>query len=167
MDLIHITLSDPESGTKGSLRFGPEGASGLTVDFDSGIATLRNITLSKDEDTTHQEGNQNREKRPSTPTGSTYRTISSSTTPGDNPAKEDWATSLRIQKLTLYDLGGHATAPFEEQLAPKPQLRAPSPEPYRKQVIKGGTAPVPKISEPHVGGEELKRRVKGFGSSGR
>lgn len=167
MDLIHITISDPESGTKGSLRFGPEGASGLNVDFDSGIATLRNITPSKDEDTTHQEGNQKREKGPSTPTGSTYHTISPSTTPSDNPAKEDWATSLRIQKLTLYDLGGHATAPFEEQLAQKPQLRAPSPEPYRKQVIKGGTAPVPKTTEPHVGEEELKRRIKGFGSSGR
>ena len=166
MDLIHITNSDAESSTKGSLRFGAEGASGLSVDFDSGIATLSNITPSKDEDTTNQEGNQ-RQKRPSTPTGSTYHTVSAATPNDGNPANEDWETSLRIEKLELYDLGGHATAPFEEQLAQKPQLRAPSPEPYWKQVIKGGTAPVPKTSEPRVGEEELKRRIKGFGSSGR
>ena len=49
MDLIHITESDSESGTKGGLIFGAENGSGLFVDFDSGFATLRNVTTNKDE----------------------------------------------------------------------------------------------------------------------
>ena len=130
MDLIHITNSDPERGTKGSLGFGAEGGSGLSVDFDTGIATLKSITSSKDERTSDREGNQS-ENRPAAPSSSsTYHTISTSSTP--NPAKEDWSASLRISNLDLYDLGGYPTAPFEEQLAQKPRLRSPSPEPYRR-----------------------------------
>ena len=159
IDLIHMTDSDAETGRKGGLKFGAEGGSGLFVDFDSGIATLRNVTTNKNE--ADQDKQSEKHSRPS----STYHSISSFAN-GGNPA-EDWETSLRIQKLEIYDLGGHVTAPFEEQLAEKPRLRTASPEPYRMQVIKQGAAPVSHVSEPQVGEEELRKRIKGFGSSGR
>ena len=159
MDLIYIKDRDPESGTKGGLRFGAEGASGLSVDFDTGIATFRIITSSPG------DGNLfNRDEGPRNPTSS-YHTISSPTNERQ-PAK-DRSTSLMVQKLEIYDLGGHATEPFEEQLAQKPQLRTASPEPYRLQIIKGGAAPLPKHSEPGVGEDVLRARIEGFGSSRR
>ena len=159
MDLIHVKNSDPESGTKGGLRFGAEGASGLSVDFDTGIATFRIITSSPG------DGNlSNRNEGPPNPTCA-YHTISSPT--NERQPAEDQSTSLMVKRLEIYDLGGHATEPFEEQLAKKPQLRTASPEPYRLQIIKGGTAPLPKDSESGVGEDVLRARIEGFGSSGR
>ncbi|CAD6590268.1 MAG: hypothetical protein ASARMPREDX12_004235 [Alectoria sarmentosa] len=159
MDLIHVAESDSGSGTRGGLRFGAENGSGLFVDFDSGLAVLRNVTTNKG------EANQDKQsEKPSTP-NSSYHSVS----PSNNEEKpaNNWESRMRVQKFEIYDLGGHATAPFEEQLAEKPRLRTASPKPYRMQAIKGGAAPVQKVSEPRVGEEELRKRIKGFGSSGR
>ena len=157
MDLIHIIDDDKESGRKGGLRFGAEGGNGLCVDFDSGIATLRNNATSKD------GAIQDEASEKASPPSSAYRSIDSSANEGK--AANIWETSMRIQKLDLYDLGGHATVPFEEQLAEKPRLRTASPEPYRQQVFVKGVTPVEKPSLPQVGEEELKRRIQGFGPS--
>lgn len=134
MDLIHITESDSESGTKGGLRFGAENGSGLFVDFDSGLATLRNVTTNKD------EAKQDKQSEKPSILNSAYHFIS----PFKNEEKlvNNWETRMRVQKLEIYALGGHATSSFEEQLAEKPRLRTASPKPYRMQVIKGGAAPV-------------------------
>ena len=137
MDLIHLINNDDDetkSGKRGGLRFGVEGGSGLYVDFDSGVATLSNTSA-----------------QTSAP-NNTYRSSGTTTT--------NWTTSMRIEKLDLYDLGGHATAPFEEQLVPKPRLRSASPPvTYRAQRVEQAAAP-------QVGVEELKKRIEGFGSGG-
>ena len=157
MDLIHIIDGDAKSGRKGGVRFGAEGGSGIFLDFDKGIATIRSLKAAEN------ETNQNTQsEKPSTPQ-TAYRSISTSTNGEGEPASE-WETRLQIQKLELYDLGGHTTVPFEEQLAAKPQLRTASPEPYQRQVSTGGPAPAAaKPSEPQVGDEELRKRITGFG----
>ena len=152
MDLIHIINGDTRGGRKGRLRFGVEGGSGLFVDFDSGIATMRSFNTIESE--------ANRDKQPSSH-NSVYHSTSPSAN-GDKPAN-NWETSLRIQKLDLYDLGGHATPPFEEQLLEKPRLRTASPAPHRKQVSEGDAAPTEKPREPQVGEDELRKRIQGFG----
>lgn len=154
MDLIHIISGGTENGKEGGLRFGAEGGSGLFVDFDSGIATLRNVTTITEDATQNTQS----EKEPSTPSSAYYSICPSAD--GDKPAN-NWETSMRVQKFEIYDLGGHATAPFEEELAEKPQLRAASPLPYRKQVIKVAEKP----PMPQIGGEELRKRIQGFGPS--
>lgn len=154
MDLIHILTDDLENGRKGGLRFGAEGSSGLFADFDSGIATLRHIT--KNEDDSNQEP---RSENPPTPNNA-YHPISA-LAHGEERSTSDWETVMRIQKLEIYDLGGHVTPPFEEELAQKPRLRTPSPAPYKIPVPK-----VEKLTEPKVGEEELSRRIQGFGPSG-
>ena len=116
MDLIHVAAGDLDTGSKGSVSFGTEGAGGLNVDFDNGIATLRHVpstspasspsSLSSDDPC-------NRSTRDSSSPNCAYRTL----TPDD----ESWSSSLRIDTLDLYDLGGHATPAFEEQLVLKPQ----------------------------------------------
>lgn len=157
MDLIHIINSDTESGKKGGLRFGAENGSGLFVDFDNGTATLECLPP--------PENGKDQSKQSPNPSAhrNTYHSISP-------PAQvsNDWETRLQIQKLEIYDLGGHATPPFEEQLVPKPQLRtaSPSPEPYSRQVITKSAVSEAKASEPEVGGEELKKRIMGFGAGG-
>ena len=153
MDLIHILSNNSESGKKCGLIFGAEGSSGLFADLDNGIATLKNITTDKDD--TNQEPSS--EKPP--PPNNAYHSISA-LSHADKPAK-DWETVMRIQKLKIYDLGGHETPPFEEQLARKPRLRTPSPAPCRRPV-----AEVERASEPKVGEEELRRRIQGYGASG-
>lgn len=166
MDLIHLTDSDPEIGTKGSLRFGAEGESGLYVDFIKGIATLKNAIMSEEDDANNNQGNPS-EKNPSKkPKDSAYHSVDSAANAAES-ATNNWETNLRIQKFELYDLGGHATAPFEENLAEKPRLRAASPVPYRTHAYKkGASAPATKKpSVPQVGGEELKKRIQGFGPS--
>lgn len=155
MDLIHIIDDDIESGKRGGLRFGIEGESGLLVDFDTGIAKLRNVTASK-----HDADQEKQTEKPPTP-NSAYHCISALAN-GGKPASA-WETVMRIQKLEIYDLGGHATPPFEEQLAEKPRLRTPSPKLRQMQVSKGDAAPAEKPSEPRVGEEELKKRIEGFG----
>lgn len=157
MDLIHIINDDTKSGRKGGLRFGAEGGSGLCVDFDSGIATLKNVTTNKD------DANQDKPSEKPSPPKSAYHSVNSSANTCN--AANNWESSIRIQKLELYDLGGHATVPFEEQLPEKPRLRTASPMPYRKQVFKKGAAPVEKPSVPQVGEEELRKRIQGFGPS--
>ena len=157
MDLIHIIDGDTERGRKGGLRFGPEDGSGLYVDFDSGIATFRNVTTSKDGVVQDKQGG-----KLSNPNNA-YHSINSSANGGK--AANSWGTSMQIQKLEIYDLGGHATAPFEEQLAGKPQLHTASPEPYQPQAFNARAAPVEKPSVPQVGEEELKNRIQGFGPS--
>lgn len=173
MDLIHLIDSDPESGTKGELRFGAEGESGLCVDFTSGIATLRNVTArTADNANNNKKNNQEtpNEKNPSkATTNSTYHSADSSTANADGtPAANNWCITLRIQKFELYNLGGHATPPFEESLGPEkqPRLRAASPAPYKTQASKkedGTSAPA---SVPQIGEEALKKRIQGFGSNG-
>ena len=165
MDLIHLTDSDPESGTKGGLRFGAEGESGLCVDFNSGIATLRNVTMSKEDDANNNQEKPTEKKTSTAPKNSAYHSVDSSTANACEAAAKNWETNLRIQKFKLYNLGGHATTPFEEQLAEKPRLRTASPVPYRTQAcIKGASAPATeKPSVPQVGEEELKKRIQGFG----
>ena len=150
MDLIHVAAGHLDTGSKGSLSFGTEEKSGLSVDFDSGIATLRYVP-STSRASSHSDL--------STRDSGAYSTI----TPSDN----SWSSSLRIQTIDLYDLGGHATPPFEESLSPKPRLRTPSPEPHRIQVFKGGKAPAEREAETRVDEEELRRRIEGFGVSGR
>ena len=160
MDLLHIIDGDTESGSKkGGLRFGPEKGSGLCVDFDSGVATLRNATAGRDGAGRDKQG-----ETLSPPNSAAYQSIRPSANGGD-AAPDIWETSMRIRKLELYDLGGHATAPFEEMLAEKPQLRTASPEPYRPPVFDAGAgaAPVQKPSVPRVGEGELKERIQGFG----
>ena len=159
MDLIHVTNGDIGSRRAGGLRFGTEGGIGLFVDFDSGIAKLKNVITS----TCGADHEQQGEKPPFT--NNVYHSISASMDGGE--LTSDWETVMRIQKLEIYDLGGHATPPFEEQLAEKPQLRTPSPKPYRTQVFKGGAAPAERPSEPQVGEEALKKRIQGFGSASR
>lgn len=151
MDLIHIAAGDLDAGSKGSLSFGTEGKSGLSVDFDSGIATLRHVPSTNRASSSHSDL--------STRGSSAYRTVT--------PSDRSWSSSLRIHTIDLYDLGGHATPPFEEQLSPKPRLRTPSPEPHPIQVVKGGKAPAEKEAETRVDEEELRRRIEGFGVSGR
>ena len=149
MDLIHIINSDPASGRKGGLQFGAENGSGLFVDFDNGTATLKSLREPEN-------------ASPSTPRN-TYNSISPPT-----EVSNDWETRLQIQKLEIYDLGGEVTPPFEEQLVPKPQLRtaSPWPEPYSRQTITKNAVSEAKASEPGVGGEELKKRIMGFGAGG-
>lgn len=159
MDLIQIIDSESESKTKGGLRFGTAGGSGLSVDFDSGIATLRNDTTDKD------NTNQNKQSENPPPPYSAYHSISPSLDGAHPPY--NFSTSMRAQKLSIYNLGGHATTPFEELLAEKPRLRTVSPKPIRMQVIEKGAVPVPKVGEPRVGEEELRKRIQGFGSPGR
>ena len=159
MDLIHMLDGDIETGRRAGIRFGTEGGSGLVVDLDSGIAKLRNVTTSK-----HDADQALQSEKPSTPRNA-YRSISALAN-GCKPASA-WEIIMRIQRLEIYDLGGHATPPFEEQLAEKPRLRTPSPTLQRTQVSKGGAAAAEKRSEPRVGKEELKKRIEGFGPSGR
>ena len=144
MDLIHIINSDPERGKKGGLQFGAESGSGLFVDFETGTAALKSLRESEN-------------ANPSTPSN-TYDSLS--------PPTHDWETRLQIQKLEIYDLGGDATPPFEEQLVPKPQLRTASPEPWGRQVITKSAASAARASEAEVGGVELKKRIMGFGGKG-
>lgn len=129
------------------------------MDFDNGIAKLRNVTTSK-----HDADQEGQSEKPPTPNNA-YHSISALAN-GGKPAS-DWETIMRIQKLEIYDLGGHATPPFEEQLAEKPRLRTPSPKTQRIQVSKGGATPAEKLSGPRVGEEELRKRIEGFGPSGR
>ena len=164
MDLIHLTNPDPKTGKKGGLRFGSEGESGLSVDFDTGIATLRNTPTSKPS-ASHTNIPSEKEKA-SPPITSAYHTLNSPATANKNTT-DTWTTRVRIQTLNLYDLGGHATAPFEEQLAQKPQLRTASPDmPERTQAFDQAAAPIEKASEPQVGEEVLKKRIQGFGPGG-
>ena len=146
MDLIHITANDAKTNTKGSLTFGAKDTTGLHVDFTNRTATLKNTTTTT----------------PSTPTHPQQPATYHPTSPAS-----DLETSLRIQHLEIYNLGGHATTPFEEQLAEKPRLRTVSPKPSGIQVIRGGEAPAPPVSEPRVSEEELRRRIRGFGHSAR
>ena len=152
-DLIHILTDDFKSVRKGSLRLGAEDGSGLFADFDSGIAGLKSVITSKEDITQEPQS----EKHP--PPSNAYHSINP-LTPDDKPAC-DRETVMRIQKLEIYDLGGHATPPFEEQLAQKPRLRTPSPAPYIAPVTKAE-----RPSEPSVGEEELRKRIQGFGPSG-
>ena len=161
MDLIHIINDDTEIGRKGGLRFGAEGGSGLCVDFDSGIATLRNVTTSED------GANQDKESGnvPPTPTSS-YHAIAPPADRG-HPAG-NWSSSLSIQKFELYDLGGHATAPFQEQLDEKARLPKPPPVPYPIQTFaKDADRPTTEkpSAPPQVSEEELRKRIQGFGPS--
>ena len=164
MDLIHFNINDDDNaknGKKGGLRFGAEGGSGLYVDFDSGIATLSNITTitSKNDTDTDQT-------TPSEKISNPINTYHSSAN-ADTTTTTNWTTSIRIANLSLYDLGGHATAPFEDQLVPQPQLRSASPPvSYRAVGFNQGAGPIEKPSAPQVGEEELKKRIEGFGSGG-
>lgn len=160
MDLIHIIDGDKENGMKGGLRFGQEGGSGLSVAFNTGTATLKNFSTPENEANHSQQSDDS-----SPPHSSSYHSINPDAIE-DKPANNNWETSMRIQKFEIYDLGGHATVPFEEQLAEKPRLRTASPEPLRTQVLlQKGTASTEKPSEPAVGGEELRKRIQGFGPS--
>lgn len=152
MDLIHVINGDAESGRKGGLRFGAEDGRGLSVDFDSGTATLRNVTTIA-QDATHLKQS---ERNPS-PRDSAYHSISPSANGEKHAGSRE--TSMRIRRLEIFDLGGHATAPFEEELAEKPQLRSASPPPYRKQVIRVADVQ----PKPQIGEEELRKRIQGFG----
>lgn len=154
MDLIQVIDADTANGTKGGLRFGAEEGTGLAVDFDTGIATLRNPPRPE------KDAHQDQPSQEPPPSNSAYHCISPPTTNGvDAAAARTWESRLRIRKLELYDLGGHATAPFEESLPQKPRLRDPSPP--------GPDGPQPAATEqpwkPWVGEDELKKRIEGFG----
>ena len=158
MDLIHIIGDDQETGRKGGLRFGAEGGSGLVVDFDTGTATMRNSPAPGNEATQAQQSDGS--SAPSSP----YHSIGPSPNEGD--LAKVWKTSARIRNFEIYDLGGHATAPFEEQQAAKPRLRDASPDPYRAEVFGEEAAPAATPSMRAVRGEELRKRIQGFGPSG-
>lgn len=157
MNLIHIIDDDKENARKGGLRFGAEGGSGLLVEFDTGTATLRNFNAPEN------EANQDEQSEKSSNPNSFYHSIGPS--PNEGKLANDWETSMRIQNFEVYDLGGHATVPFEEQLTEKPRLRTATPDPHRKQVLKKDAAPSAKPSVPKVDGEELRKRIQGFGPS--
>ena len=166
MDLIHVATRNLDTGSKGSMRFGIEGASGLSVDFDTGIATLRNVPSNR---ASSSSSDTNSSNLSSTRNSSAYHTV---TPPTQNPAdRKAWCSSLRVHTLELYDLGGHATPPFEETLVPRPRLRRPSPEEIRiRVVVRGGTEKEKEKegeAERRVEGGELRRRIEGFGGEGR
>ena len=155
MDLIHIAAGDLDTGSKGKLSFGTAGKSGLSVDFDTGIATLRHVPSTSRTSYSDPSDLSTRDSH-------SYRPLTPSTTALDKP----WSSSFRIHSLNLYELGGDVTPPFEEQLDPKPRLRTPEPELHRIQVVRGGEAPAEKEEENRVDGEELRRRIDGFGGLG-
>lgn len=153
MDLAQITDSE--------LKFGAEEASGLRVDFTRGVATLKSVGSEQDSaDLLTQSPD------PSS-LSSTYHTLEPSANSINPSHTQSWFSSLVIDKFEVYDLGGHATLPFEEQLYPKPLLRTLTPEPQSTPVIKSEAPPETEKSMPRVDGWELKGRIIGFGSSGR
>ena len=164
IDPINITDSDAETGRKGGVRFGAEGGSGLSVDFDTGIATLRSVHI--------KEGNKhgNTEKRVeqsrSQNSGFAYTDISASEEGAGGLAKE-WETTMRIQRFEIYDLGGSVAEPFNEKAARAPQrwrLRSKKLEPQINKGLEDAVLTPP--PEPQVGKDELRRRIEGFGSVG-
>ena len=200
MDLVHVTAASElkKTGSKGKLRFGfgtGESASGLCVDFDTGIATLRYVPVGlgppscSDSDTDTPSDlapTSTRALRSSSPDpdgASAYHTVTATVTPpAAGPVS---SSSLRIDTLSLYDLGGHATPPFEERMSPKPRLRtlspssSPSSMPLHHHHIRGSATETEETekekeeeeetekkaeAETRVDEEELKKRIRGFGS---
>ena len=159
MDLISVIDSDAETGRKGGVRFGADGGSGLSVDFDTGIATLGSIPLSKEnesEDTEKQDEQSHK---------SAYTDISAVEEEAEGLADE-WETSMRVQRFEIYDLGGSVARPFDENAAAVPRrsrLRSNEAKPHTKRPSEGVLLTPP---EPEVGRDELRKRIEGFGSGG-
>ena len=161
MDLISITDSDAETEMKGGVRFGAEGGSGLYLDFDTGIATLRSIHITK------QNKRENTEKQSeqshSQTSGFEYTDINALKEGAGGPANE-WETEMRIQKFEIYDLGGSAAKRFNETAAGAPQIPRLRWKEFKPQINKDLEGAVLTPPEPQIGRDELKKRIEGFGS---
>lgn len=162
MDLISITDSGTETGNKGGLRFGADGGSGLSVDFDTGIATLRSVSVTKgnESEDSEKQGEKSRGKTK----GSPYTDISAMGEGAGGPA-DGWETRMRVHKLEIYDLGGSVAKPFDEKVPTvvrSPRLRS---QQVTVQINKGSEGAVLTPPEPQVGRDELRKRIEGFGSA--
>ena len=114
-DLINIIDSHAETGRKGGVRFGAEGGSGLSVDFDTGIATLRSVhnTEGNKRENTEKQGEQSHSQA----SGFTYTDISAFEEGAAGLANNEWETRMRVQRIEIYDLGGSVAKPFDEKAA--------------------------------------------------
>lgn len=152
MDLINITDGDAETGRKGGVRFGAEGGSGLSVDFDTGIATLRSVHI------TEQNKRENTEKQGEQSHGQTsgfaYTDLRALDGGAGGPANE-WETRMRIQKFEIYSLGGSLAKSSNEEAAGAPRISI-------DWKVAVPTPPEP----PQIGRDQLKKRIEGFGSVG-
>lgn len=89
MDLISVTKTDVKRATKGGLRFGTENSSGLSIDLDTEVASIRSVGL------IGVDVGKGKEQ-----TDIAYRDIS----PEAGIQAGEWSSSMKIQKLEIYDL---------------------------------------------------------------
>ncbi len=163
MDLIHITDSNAETGKKGGLIFATEGQSGLSVDFETGIAILRSVPATKRNDSKDFE--KQSEQSHSQTQGRGYTDIASADAEARGQANE-WETRMRVQKFEIYGLGGPVATPFDEKPAAVPRRPRLRSKEVNVPINKGSEGTVLMPPEPEVGRDELKRRIEGFGFGG-
>ena len=161
VDLIDITDSDAETERKGGVRFGAEGGSGLYVNFDTGIATLRSIHITEQNkrENTEKQGEQGHNQT----SGFVYTDISALKKGAGGPANE-WETRMRIQKFEIYGLRGSVAKPINVKAAGAPQISRLSSKEPKPQINKGLGGAVLTPPEPQIGRDQLKKRIEGFGS---
>jgi hypothetical protein len=139
-------LSLDNAAEKGVLRFGKKGESGLALDFNQGLATLRSLS-SKAEDASMLGASRSEEV-------DGYRDIGL-------VAKEDgWETSMRIRSLDLYVMEVESP-PLAEEVDQKKQDELRTIEAHRlAELDRVAREAGPKVSE-----EELRKRIQGIGRS--
>lgn len=165
MDLITVIHDNEElepsgDGGKGGLRFGAEGANGLSIDFNTGIASIKSIctTTAKGKDVLGEKDSLHEKHED----GHLYQEIS--------PQHPAWATNMRIERFEVFDLGGPVSEPTtverEEAADRKRQQAAELAAMQLKFDIRKDLGLFQESTPPLVGETELKRRIEGFGSGG-
>ena len=116
-DLLHVDVEDGTTKAhlpyKGSLRFGAENGTGLLIDCEAGIATLRSVPTNLEEDAGEgiDEGNQKPKPAAFHDVDEEYR-------------MDGWQSKMQIRRLEVYTVPGGLTVaelepPKEETLEEK------------------------------------------------
>ena len=95
VDLVNIDAHNVEKARKGRVTFGNEGKTGMVLDFDIGLAALKNVAA--------EEYSAEKEKNVESSFCSPYRHLRVDAKYGAKACSRE--TSMGIQKLEVHDLG--------------------------------------------------------------
>ena len=163
MDLITVTPTDESEGRKGGIDFGRKKGTGISIDFDTGIACMRSNPAAAEDHSIAEEGDP--EKISCSEAGS-YDDIGRT----HYISTSAWETIMCIEKLEIFDLGGEPSKSFDEIEHTGAQAGLPwRPYPVDPVALKSDMevqqrAAAARKEQPKVEERVLKARIEGFGS---
>ena len=164
-DLISIVNTGEKQDGKGELNLGEPGSTGLSVDFDTGTATMRSKPTAIDDPFLSET--EVEEKQCDSP-NNTYYDIGRE----HNISTGAWETTMRIQKFEIFEVGGQWSKDLDSIESTNLQSQFPSrfhkEDPRRKRLAeeverRAAAAWTARMQEPKVSNDVLKERIKGFG----